>query len=177
MFRTPVLSALVLALALAPATATSAQEPARLLGERRIDEQPTLMVLGTAHLANYTNDVLTTRVDGVLQPGKQAEIEAVVDALARWRPTRIAVEVSWRDQADLDRRYADYRAGRYVLTADEVDQIGLRLANRLGLDRVDAVDWNEMPPGEEADYDWEVGAAAAGPLTWSVHARSPNGWR
>lgn len=151
----------------------AAQSPAQLLGDRRVEERPALMILGTAHLANYNRDVLTTRVDDVLTPGKQAEIEAVVEALARWRPTHIAVEIGSGEQADLDRRYADYRAGRYALGASEVDQFGLRLAGRLGLERVHAVDWNDMPPGEEADYNWIEGAEAAGEQARLAALRDP----
>lgn len=167
-----------LALSLAAAAPAAAQtppapQPVQLLSERRIDERPALMVLGTAHLANNNADVLRTEVDNVLSPARQAEIEAVVEALARWRPTRIAVEIDTTGQARLDRRYADYRAGTYALTAGEVDQIGLRLAARLGHERVYAVDWNDMPPGEEADYDWEVGAAAAGEQARMATLRNP----
>jgi len=167
-----------LALSLAAAAPAAAQtppalQPVQLLSERRIDERPALMVLGTAHLANNNADVLRTEVDDVMSPARQAEIEAVVEALARWRPTRIAVEIDTTGQARLDRRYADYRAGTYALTAGEVDQIGLRLASRLGHERVYAVDWNDMPPGEEADYDWEVGAAAAGEQARMATLRNP----
>ncbi|MFN3931086.1 MAG: DUF5694 domain-containing protein [Brevundimonas sp.] len=152
---------------------TPAPQAAPLVSERRIDQRPALMVLGTAHLANNNRDVLRTDVDDVLSPGRQAEIEAVVEALARWRPTRIAVEIQAADQTTLDRRYADYRAGTYALTASEIDQIGLRLAARLGHERVYGVDWNEMPPGEEADYNWIEGAEAAGEQARMAALRSP----
>lgn len=161
-------------LAASPALAqSSGPAPFGLLSERRIDERPALMVLGTAHLANNNRDVLRTEVDDVLSPARQVEIEAVVEALARWRPTRIAVEIKTRDQASLDRRYADYRAGTYALTANEIDQIGLRLAARLGLEHIDAVDWNDMPPGTEADYDWVAGAEMAGEQARMAELRNP----
>ncbi|MFA4892134.1 DUF5694 domain-containing protein [Brevundimonas sp.] len=166
-----------LALSLLSAASAVAQTPApapvKLLGERRIDERPALMVLGTAHLANNNADVLRTEVDNVLSPARQAEIEALVEALARWRPTRIAVEIDTTGQTRLDRRYADYCAGTYALTASEVDQIGLRLAARLGHERVYGVDWNDMPPGVEADYDWEAGAEAAGEQARMATLRNP----
>jgi hypothetical protein len=169
------LFALALSLtAVAPVAAQTPESPVvQLLGERRIEERPALMVLGTAHLANHNADVLRTEVDDVMSPTRQAEIEAVVEALARWRPTKIAVEVDTANQATLDQRYADYRAGTYALKAGEVDQIGLRLAARLGHDRVYGVDWNQMPPGEEADYDWGEGAEAAGEQARMATLRDP----
>ena len=123
-------------------------------------ETPQLLILGSPHLANHNRDIANVHVEDVRTPERQREIEAVVERLAAFHPTRVAVEWSADKQSDLDKRYADYRAGRYVLSADEVDQIGLRLAARLGLARVDAINWNEMPPGDDADYDFPAWANA-----------------
>ncbi|HEY3812607.1 MAG TPA: DUF5694 domain-containing protein [Caulobacteraceae bacterium] len=145
------------------ALSASARAPSSplLIENRPLAARPNLMVLGLVHLGNPDRDLHDAKVDDVLQPKRQREIERVVDALAAWKPTRVAVEWGHKNQAKLDQRYADYRAGKYKLTADETDQIGLRLAAKLGLARVDAVDWNEEPPGTDADYDWEAGAKAA----------------
>jgi hypothetical protein len=125
-------------------------------------EIPQLLILGSSHLANHNRDIANAHVEDVRTPERQREIEAVVAGLASFHPTRVAVEWSADKQADLDKRYADYRAGRYVLSADEIDQIGLRLAARLGLDRVDAVNWLAENPGSEADYDFIAWANAHG---------------
>lgn len=116
--------------------------------------KPMLMIVGTPHFANPSRDIANTKVEGVLTPRRQAEIEALVDRLASFRPTHVAVEWETGEQAKLDQRYADYRAGRIKLDSDETDQIGLRLAAKLGLSRVDAVDWNQEPPGKDDDYDF-----------------------
>lgn len=123
---------------------------------------PQLLVLGSPHFGNPGRDIANVHVEDVRSPARQREIEAVVARLATFRPTHVAVEWPAEKQASLDKRYADYRAGRYTLAADEVDQIGLRLAARLGLDRVDAVDWNNEPPGKDADYDFPAWADAHG---------------
>ena len=120
------------------------------------------MVVGMPHLANHGRDVINTKVDDVLAPQRQREIEAIVEGLAAYRPTRIVVEYPVTRQAELDQRYAAYRAGRYALTRDETDQIGLRLAARLQLPRVHAADWNGMPPGDEASMDWDTYATRTG---------------
>ncbi|MFC7499815.1 DUF5694 domain-containing protein [Enterovirga sp. GCM10030262] len=139
---------------IAGAGTASARQPFGILGDRAPDARPAMLVLGTPHFDNPGRDIVNQKIEDVLTPGRQREIEAIVERLAAFRPTHVAVE--WRSsrQEKLDQRYADYRAGRYQLSRDERDQIGLRLAARLGLDRVHAVDWNEMPPGEEADYDF-----------------------
>ncbi len=137
------------------------------------NEPAELLILGTPHFSNPGRDIANTHVDSVLTPARQREIAAVVERLAAYRPTRVAVEWPANEQARLDRRYADYRAGRYALSADETDQIGLRLAARLGLERVDAVDWLSEPPGEEADYDFPAWATANGrDDDWDAHVRA-----
>jgi len=118
---------------------------------------PTLLVIGVPHFGNPGRDMSNTKVENVLTPVRQREIAQLVDRLAAFRPNHVVVEWPATDQAGLDKRYADYRAGRIKLGADETDQIGLRLAAKLNLPRVDAADWNENPPGTDADYafdDW-----------------------
>lgn len=149
--------------------------PATLLRDRLPHERPWLMVIGTPHLANHGRDVINLQVDDVTTPARQAEIEAIVAALERFAPTRVVVEHPATDQAGLDARYADYRAGRYALGRSEVDQIGLRLAARLGLPRVDAGDWNGMPPGDIAAMDWDAYARRTGKDALVAAIRDPRG--
>jgi hypothetical protein len=112
------------------------------------------MIVGTPHFANPSRDIANTKVENVLTPQRQAQIETLVNRLAAFHPTHVAVEWETGGQARLDQRYRDYRAGRLKLNSDETDQIGLRLAAKLGLPRVDAVDWNQEPPGKDEDYDF-----------------------
>ena len=136
------------------AGAAAARQPFGVLADRSPDERPKMLLLGTPHFDNPGRDIVNQKIEDVLTPERQREMEALVERLAAFRPTHVAVEWKTSGQDKLDQRYADYRAGRYQLSRDERDQIGLRLAARLGLERVHAVDWNEMPPGEEADYDF-----------------------
>jgi hypothetical protein len=131
-----------------------ARDDTGLLRDRAADQRPTLLVLGTGHFDNPGQDVVNTKVDDVLAPTRQAEIAAVVEQLASYRPTHIAVEWPTKKQAALDARYRDYRDGKYQLGRGEEEQLGLRLAAKLHLTRVYAVDWNEEPPGKDEDYDW-----------------------
>lgn len=99
-----------------------------------------VMLLGTFHFANPGRDAYKERfaVD-ILSPERQREVEGIVAGLATYRPTRIAVEWNRARQAELDSLYREYRAGRLAPRADEVFQIGFRLASRLGHERVYAV--------------------------------------
>lgn len=115
---------------------------------------PRVMLLGSYHLANNNRDVINVPIEDVLTAHRQQQIIGLVECLAQWKPTRIVVEWDRSDQAGLDSRYATLLAGKYELTANEIDQIGLRLAKQLGHDRVYAVDWNEAAPGDQVLYDF-----------------------
>lgn len=143
--------ALGLALLAGPAVA---QDDVVLLNERAADERPTLLVVGSAHLANPGRDVVNVQIEDVLAEPRQAEIAEVVRQLAAFAPTHVAVEWPAEAQDALDARYRDYLDGRYELSRNETDQLGLRLAAEAGLDRVHAVDWSRDPPGGEALYHW-----------------------
>jgi hypothetical protein len=125
------------------------------------------------HLANPGQDVVNTRMDDVLAPARQKEIEAIVEALAAYRPTHVVVEMPIAKQAGLDERYSAYKAGTYTLTRDESDQIGLRLAARLDLPRVHAGDWNGMPPGGIEAIDWDTYANRTGKADVVASIRDP----
>lgn len=141
----------LLAIHLIPASANS---NVALLRDRGASDRPQLMLLGTYHFANHGADVVNSQVPDVLEPARQKEMAAVAEALAKFRPTKIVVEYPIAKQDKLDQRYQAYRSGAYVLTRDEVDQLGLRMASLLGHDRVHAVDWNKMPPGRVEDFDY-----------------------
>lgn len=123
---------------------------------------PALMVLGVPHFDNPGRDIADVKVENVLTAARQREIEALVESLVRFHPNHVAIEWPASKQAKLDQLYADYRAGRYALTASEDEQIGFRVAARAGLARIDAVDWNEEPPGTDRDYDYDAWARSHG---------------
>lgn len=100
-----------------------------------------LLLLGTFHFAYPNRDVHVPghRVD-VLAPDRQREVAEVVERLAAFRPTRVAVEADPAEQGRLDSLYRAWRAGTWSLEANETYQIGFRLAAMLGHARVWAVD-------------------------------------
>ncbi len=101
---------------------------------------PQVMVLGTVHLDNPGADVVKARIDDVLAEKRQREIEAVVTGLARFAPTKIAIEVTPAYESRVNDEYRAYLAGSFQLTRDEIHQVGFRLAKALGHSRLYAVD-------------------------------------
>jgi hypothetical protein len=99
-----------------------------------------VLFLGTYHFANPGLDVVRTDVVDVLVPDKQAEIVAIVNALARFRPTKVAVEQTVASAPWLDSTYGAYRAGHHTLTRNETEQLGFRLAAISALERLYPID-------------------------------------
>lgn len=147
-------------LAIVPAVAQA--EPVELLRDRTAAQRPHIMFVASTHLANHGRDLVNTSVPDVLEPQRQKEIEALAAALARFKPTKVAVEVQLADQAGLDERYGGYRQGSYRLTREETDQLGMRVAATLGHPRLYAVDWKYAPPGPISDYDFKSWAMKNG---------------
>lgn len=116
-------------------------------------EPAQLMVLGVYHFANPGLDVVKVDIADVLSPGRQAEIQSVVESLARFRPTRIAVEASPASMPRLDSLYEAYRSGRHELSRDETQQLGFRLAAMHEHPRVYPVDYRtDFPFGALIEY-------------------------
>ncbi|MEX2531072.1 MAG: DUF5694 domain-containing protein [Gemmatimonadota bacterium] len=125
---------LVSALSLFPTAAPAAAQ------EAGVTEPVRVLVLGVYHFANPGLDVVKTEVADVLSPTKQEEIQAVVDAIARFRPTKITVEQLPASAARLDSLYAAYRSGEHELSRNETEQLGFRLAARFEHVRVHPID-------------------------------------
>ena len=113
------------------------------------DAEPArVLVLDTYHFANPCRDVVKTETADVLSATKQAEILAVVEALARFRPTRIAIEDVPGSAARIDSLYQAYLSGRHALGSDETEQLGFRLAAMFDHSRVYPVDHDGEFPFE-----------------------------
>lgn len=101
--------------------------------------QPTaqIMLLGTFHFQDRGLDQYKPRFGfDVYSERRQREIAEVVARLATFVPTKIAVERRAEEQQELDAEYAAFRHGALTLPADEVYQLGFRLAKHLGHERV-----------------------------------------
>ena len=98
-----------------------------------------VMVLGTFHFVGGQQDMFRISAGDVLAPKRQREIAQTVARLAQYRPTIIAVEAPFGNDK-VQRDYQAYCAGAYTLTADEIDQIGFRLAKQLGQQQIYGVD-------------------------------------
>ena len=131
-----------------------------IAGEAAKRPRAEVLVLGVYHMSNPGRDIFNIEADDVLSPTRQAEISQVVAVLEGFRPTKIAVEAPFFDER-VPKRYSDYLAGRYELTRDEAEQLGFRLAKRLGHETVYAVDADgEFPFPRLVKYAQATGRSA-----------------
>lgn len=130
--------------------------PTAVLAQTSAPEPVEVMILGTYHFDNPGRDLHNARIDSVLTPDKQAQLEAVAEALTRFRPTAVAVERVAADHTTmLDQRYPAFTPADLLTNADERVQIGYRLAHRMGLTRVYAIDEQEGD-GEPTYFPFEA---------------------
>ena len=108
-----------------------------------------VMVVGVFHFANPGKDAHNTESDDVMSPARQAEIQRIVDALARFRPTLVAAE--W-PAAVVAERYPTYLDGSLAPSRNEVVQLGFRLAKQTGARVFGADVPGDFPYGPVQDY-------------------------
>ena len=113
------------------------------------------LFVGSYHMNNPGRDVHNTQADDVRLPKRQAEIRAVVEALKRYRPTRIMIEQDAGEQARIDTAFAETCSGQRPYGRGEEEQIGFRIACEMKLGPPVAVDWSELGPvKDEASIDY-----------------------
>ena len=120
----------------APAQAAHAQFAS--LGGRTAGAQ--VVVLGTYHMSNPGLDLINVKADDVLAEKRQREIADIAARLARFRPTKVAVEIPWGRDSTSNALYQRYLAGSHTLDRTEMQQLGFRVARAAGLPRVYGID-------------------------------------
>jgi hypothetical protein len=164
MKRSGALCLMVMAVAALAAAQGAPQKPEKANGQRG-----QVLVLGVYHMANPGHDIFNMKADDVLAPKRQAEMAQLLEVLKRFHPTKIAIESDAGDER-IPKRYSDYLAGKYELSRNEIDQVGLRLAKDLGHTAVYPVD-------ADSDFPWQhlVNYAKATGHSQELDAIS-NGW-
>ena len=132
-----VASVLAVAVALAVSGQVAGQEPAPELSTPGAQ----VLVLGVFHFRDGGLDEYKPRHDiDILSGKRQAEVEDLVEHLASFQPTKVAVERREEHRDRIDTDFTLYREGRFELRAHEVHQLGFRLAAKLGHEFVHPVD-------------------------------------
>ena len=100
-----------------------------------------VMILGTYHMSNPGRDIHNLKADDVLVEKRQNELAAVAAGLAKFKPTKVAVEQPVDNGAPAKlAKYHDYLDGKLADSRNEVVQVGYRLAKAAKLPDVYGID-------------------------------------
>ena len=108
------------------------------------------MLFGTFHFQDAGLDVVKHKDIDVFTAESQEYLQALSERLAGFKPTRVLLEYGPENDDLVNQRYRDYLAGTYELAANEIYQLGFRIAKQAGLARVDTFD--------NRDVEWEAEA-------------------
>lgn len=109
-----------------------------------------IMILGTFHMEAKNDRINFEGTDSINE--HEDEIIRLVNALAEYKPTKIAVEWCKSEQSSLDAVYSDYITNGSN-SPNEIEQIAFRLAKNLGHEKVHAIDWMERGAAERGCGD------------------------
>ena len=111
----------------------------KLKGQWKIEDtgdKARVMILGSIFFSNPGGSRFNTRMDDVLAPERQREMEQLVTQLKAFNPTKISVYTDQSFDAELNANYQGYLEGTYELTRNYKEQIGFRLAKQMGHSRL-----------------------------------------
>jgi len=112
-----------------------------------VQNKPSIALLGTFHFAGSSSDAMSLKVEDLSTEKRQNEIEDLVNALAEYNPTKIILEYPYGNDK-LDSLYQLYVKGTHTLTINERQQVGFRLAAKLGHKHIYPADHNLDLPFE-----------------------------
>ncbi len=103
----------------------------------------TFLLVGCGHWGNPGLDIRQVKFDDMLAPRRQEEIADCVERLARFEPTKVALEIEANQVPAFNDDYRRWRNGTFDLTANERHQLGFRIAGAMGHDHVHGFDWHD----------------------------------
>ena len=110
-------------------------------------DKATVMILGSTFFTNPRINRFNVRMDDVLAPKRQSEMEQLVSQIKAFAPTKIAVYMDQSLDAELNANYQGYLDGTYQLTRSYREQIGFRLAKQMGHSKLYGIaHWPEHKP-------------------------------
>jgi hypothetical protein len=113
-------------------------------------ESAQVMLFGTFHFQDAGLDVVKSKDINVFTAESQEYLQGLAQRLADFKPTRVLLEYNPRNDEEINGRYRDYLAGKYELPANEIYQLGFRLAKQAGHTRVYSFD--------NRDVEWQADA-------------------
>jgi hypothetical protein len=113
-------------------------------------EPAQVMLFGTFHFKDAGLDVVKHKDVNVMTVENQAYLDGLAGRLAGFKPTRVLLEYSLKNDEKINERYQAYLTGEYELPTNEIYQLGFRIAKLAGNKRVYSFD--------NRDVEWQAEA-------------------
>lgn len=107
-----------------------------------------VMLFGVFHFQDAGLDVVKPEDIDIFAEENQAYLEGLAERLQGYKPTRVLLEYHPENDELINERYREYLAGNYKLPANEIYQLGFRIAKQAGLERVYSFD--------NRDVEWQA---------------------
>jgi hypothetical protein len=149
MFRLPIAPSVSPALSLLLSLALS------LISLPLLAAQPAqVMLFGTFHFKDAGLDTVKVKDIDIFTEENQAYLEALTRRLQGFKPTRVLLEYNPENDEAINERYREYLAGNYELGANEIYQLGFRIAKQAGHERIYSFDSREVGWEAEAMFEY-----------------------
>ncbi len=100
-----------------------------------------ILLLGTFHFENPGLDVAKTNTFNVMSDKSQKELENITNKIKKFGPDKIFIEWNYEKQDKLDKFYARNSDSLFRIKADEIVQVALRSAKKLGHKKLYGIDY------------------------------------
>jgi len=115
-------------------------------------ELPEVAILGVFHFGS-TTDLSAINMENILGEKRQSEIKELITKIEKFKPSKILVEYPYSKTDKIDSIYNRFLSNEYSLTTNEIDQIGFRLAQNLGHNKLYGIDYRmNLPSAELFEY-------------------------
>ena len=131
-------------------------------------EPAQIILLGTFHFNDPGKDVVKVKDINVFEEESQQYLQDFAQRLAEFKPTRVLLEYSPDNETLLNQRYTDYLSSDYELAANEIYQLGFRIAKLAGLDAVQSFDHRGVEWQAEAMFEYAKLHNSPGMETFNV---------
>lgn len=123
-----------------------------------------LLIVGSFHMAGSTQDAVQRSPADMTTPARRAELDALVQSLSRFGPTRVAIESS-RTSTVWNDRYAAWPRGAPPPGTNEIELLAFPVARAAKLAALSPVDYPMWMDGTQAIDRQEPRAGGAPPAS------------
>jgi hypothetical protein len=117
-------------------------------------EPAQVMLFGTFHFQDAGLDMVKNKDVDIFTTEAQEYLQGLSGRLAGFKPTKVLLEYSPENDEKINQRYRDYLAGNFELPANEIYQLGFRIAKQAGHKRVYSFDNRDVEWRAEAMFEY-----------------------